>query len=291
MKRLNVLAVLFGVLAALFTGAGAAHAASSTDPVHALRQQFAAGRGVLVSETARTSILEDKQTYIRRTTGRIGFGKSGVVGYDLTSRGVISPGLRAALPPEELETTRTPFRAVNVGRYTYVQGFHWGPMPEGKTWVTFGKGNTSWQDYGQRGDQLIDVLSPARLKFVISKASSLRSGEYRGTLKTQNLYSEQGPMNPDRYTISFRLFVDKAGLPVRLITRYSSKEYDYTRDGEWVRNIHRNVVDTRYRWHANVKITAPPASAIVDFNDLPANRQPNFGIPLVIHPDDRVAAE
>ncbi|XVQ85306.1 hypothetical protein ACQP2K_42000 [Microbispora siamensis] len=291
MKRLNVLAVLFGVLAALFTGAGAAHAASSADPVHALRQQFAAGRGVLVSETARTSILEDKQTYIRRTTGRIGFGKSGVVGYDLTSRGVISPGLRAALPPEELETMRTPFRAINVGRYTYVQGFHWGPMPEGKTWVTFGEDNPSWQDYGQRGDQLIDVLSPARLKFVISKASSLRSGEYRGTLKTQNLYSEQGPYNPYKYTVSFRLSVDKAGLPVRLITRYSSKEYDYTRDGEWVRNIHRNVVDTRYRWHANVRITAPPASAIVEFNDLPANREPNFGIPLVIHPDDRAVAE
>ncbi|WP_143737282.1 hypothetical protein [Microbispora sp. GKU 823] len=286
-----MLAVLFGMLAALFTGAGAAHAASSADPVQALRQQFAAGRGVLVSETARTVISGDKHTYISRTTGRIGFGKSGVVGYDLTSREVITPDLRATLPPEELEAMRAPLRAVNVGPYTYVQGFQWGPMPEGKTWVTFGKDNASWQDYGQRGAQLVDVLSPARLRFVISKASSPRSGEYRGILKMRNLYSEPGAFNPENHTVSFRLFVDKAGLPVRLITRYSSKQEDYTRDGEWVSRIHRNVVDTRYRWHANVKITAPPASAIVEFNDLPANRQPNFGIPLVIHPDDRAVAE
>ncbi|OPG12363.1 hypothetical protein B1L11_15235 [Microbispora sp. GKU 823] len=279
------------MLAALFTGAGAAHAASSADPVQALRQQFAAGRGVLVSETARTVISGDKHTYISRTTGRIGFGKSGVVGYDLTSREVITPDLRATLPPEELEAMRAPLRAVNVGPYTYVQGFQWGPMPEGKTWVTFGKDNASWQDYGQRGAQLVDVLSPARLRFVISKASSPRSGEYRGILKMRNLYSEPGAFNPENHTVSFRLFVDKAGLPVRLITRYSSKQEDYTRDGEWVSRIHRNVVDTRYRWHANVKITAPPASAIVEFNDLPANRQPNFGIPLVIHPDDRAVAE
>ncbi|MFF4771793.1 hypothetical protein ACFY05_02935 [Microtetraspora fusca] len=276
MKRLNVPVVL-GMIAVLLTDTGTALAASAVNPIQALRRQFVAGRGVLVSETSRTTIKGSKQTYIRRTTGTIGFGKSGVVGYDLTSKWKITPELKATITDEEAEAMSTPLRAVNVGRYTYVQGFGWGPMPEGKTWIKFGKNNASWGEYAQRGDQLVDILSPARLKFVISKAASLRSGEYRGTLKTQDLYAEQGPMNPYKHKISFRLFISKDGFPVRLITQYESMEYDRDPDGKPTRKPSTQVVDTRYHhWNAKVKIMAPSASEVVDFDDVPIN-QPDQG--------------
>ncbi|WP_157544895.1 hypothetical protein [Microtetraspora fusca] len=282
MKRLSVVVVL-GMLAALLTDTGTALAASPVKPVQTLRQQFVVGRGVLVSETHQTISKGSKRAYINRTTGVIGFGKSGVVGYDLTSKVKITPELEATFSDEELEGIRTPLRAVNVGRYTYVQGFDWGPMPEGTTWIRFGK-SASWQNYGQRGDQLVDILSPARLKFVISKATSLRSGEYRGTLKAEDLYAELGPMNPEKQKISFRLFTDKDGLPVRLVTQYDAKEYERGSDGKLTRKMSAHVVDTRYHhWNAKVKVIAPPASEVVDFGDLPINQSDQSGAPLVLN--------
>ncbi|WP_182907628.1 hypothetical protein [Microbispora sp. H13382] len=278
MKRLAVAGVVLGMLTALSAGVGAAHADSPAQPVEALRQQFGAGRGVLVSETARTTSKRAKQTYVTHTTGSIGFGKSGVTGYDLTSRLEITPALEATVPREHLEDLRAPLRAVNVGSDTYVQGFGWGPMPAGKTWTRFDGNTATWGNYGQRGHQIVDVLSPARLKFVISKAVVHRPGEYRGTLRTQDLYAAQGPMNPDRLKVSFRLFVGPDGLPVRLVTRWAEKDYEFSRDDELVRTVYTSVVDTRYHhWGAKVRVTAPPASRVVVFDDLPAN-QPNHNV-------------
>ncbi|MEV4455042.1 hypothetical protein [Microbispora sp. NPDC049633] len=270
MKRFAVAGVVLGMLTALFSGA--AHADSPTQPVKALGQQFAPGRGVLVSETARVTSSSSKQTYVSHTTGSIGFGKSGVTGYDLTSRLEITPALQASTPREQLDDLRDPLRVVNVGPDTYVQGFGWGPMPAGKTWTRFGRNTATWGDYGRRGDQVVDVLSPARLKFVISKAVVHRPGEYRGTLRTQDLYAEQGPMNPDKHKVSFRLFVGENGLPIRLVTRWEEKDYEFTRDDEWVSTVYANVVDTRYHhWGAKVRITAPPASRVVVFDGLLEN--------------------
>ncbi|MEN3535151.1 hypothetical protein AAH991_08575 [Microbispora sp. ZYX-F-249] len=267
MKRFAVAGVVLGMLTALFSGAGAAHADSPTQPVDALGQQFTAGRGVLVSETSRVTSRSSKQTYVTHTTGSIGFGKSGVTGYDVTSRLEITPSLRASTPREQLDALRDPLRAVNVGRDTYVQGFGWGPMPAGKTWTKFDGDIATWGYYGQRGDQIVDVLSPARLRFVISKANFRRPGEYRGTLRTQDLYAELGPMNPDRLKVSFRLFVGANGLPVRLVTRWEKKDYEFSRDDEWVNTVNTNVVDTRYHhWGAKVRITAPRASDVVVFD-------------------------
>ncbi|WP_433351620.1 hypothetical protein ACQP25_01155 [Microtetraspora malaysiensis] len=285
MKRLSVVVVL-GMLAVLLTDTGTALAASAVNPIQALRRQFVAGRGVLVSETSRTTIKGSKQTYIRRTTGTVGFGKSGVVGNDLTSKMKIIPGLKATLTDAEVEAMSTPIRAVNVGRYTYVQGLNWGPMPEGTTWIRFGKNNTHWGSYGQRGDQLVDILNPARLKAVISKAASLRSGEYRGTLMTpEDLHIGLGQrMNPDKYKISFRLFISKDGLPVRWITQYEAMEYVLDPDGKLIRKPSTKVVDTRYHhWNAKVRIVAPPASEVVDFDDVPINQPDQGGAPLVLN--------
>ncbi|MFI7537084.1 hypothetical protein [Streptosporangium sp. NPDC049376] len=271
MKRLSVVVAL-GVFAALLTDTGTALAAPPVEPVQALRKQFVAGRGVLVSETSRTTVKASKETYTSRTTGTIAFGKPGVVGYDLTEKVKITPKNRATLSADELETMRTPLRAVNVGRYTYVQGFEWGPMPEGTSWIRFGKSAT-WQWYGQRGEQRVDVLSPARLKFVISKATSFHSGEYRGTLRTEDLYAERGPMNPEKLKISFRLFVDRNGIPVRLVTRYAETEQEFRPKGKTVTRTYDSVVDTRYHhWNAKVKVVAPPEAEVVDFGDLPINQ-------------------
>ncbi|MCT9933617.1 hypothetical protein N5079_25715 [Planotetraspora sp. A-T 1434] len=268
MKRLAIV-VAVTALTALLAGGGQAQAAAPADPIKALRKQFAAGRGVLVSETTRSTVTGIKGDYRTRTVGMIGFGESRAVSYDLTSRLIITSEIKAKYSEEEQEYLRAPLRAIKVGRYTYVSGFEWGEMPPRVSWVRFGKANTWWGNEGQRGDQLVDVLDPAILRLVMSKATSPKPGEYRGTLTAKELYKD-GYVFSDVAQMSFRLFVNRDQLPVRLITEHSQKTYIPNQDGEWVKATQHDVVDTRYNdWGVKVKITAPPENEVVDFIDLP----------------------
>ncbi|MEU7898028.1 hypothetical protein AB0B45_34855 [Nonomuraea sp. NPDC049152] len=264
------------MVAALLTGGGQAQASAPTDPVKALKKQFAPGRGVRVSETNRTVVSGIKGAIPTRTTGVIGFGKSAAVDYDLISRTTLTDEQKADLLGS-LDYELTPLHAIKVGRYTFVKGFHWGTMPEGKHWIRFG-GSASWGDDGQRGDQHVDVLDPAILKTVISKAAIVKSGEYRGTLTAEELYKEK--YGHEVRKISFRLFVNRDQLPVRLITEYTRKAEVPDKDGKLVKETEHNVIDTRYSdWGAKVTISAPPADEVIDFDDVkwPSNEETPTG--------------
>ncbi|TYB61880.1 hypothetical protein FXF51_27855 [Nonomuraea sp. PA05] len=246
-KRLTVALLSTALAAGVLTGGGPAHA--SPDPVKSLREQFAEGRGVRVSETTRGKTSKVKEVPPTRTTGTIEFGTSGAVDYDLTSRWKAGPS------SEELQ-------AIKVGRHTYVRGFEWGPMPEGKKWIRFTPGEASWGNDGQRGDQVVDVFNPRILRAMLAKATVRKGGEYRGVLTGNDLY---GKYSYAEFTkVSYRLFLDRRGLPIRLITEYTSKWTDTNG-----KNTYRPVVDTRYTGYgAKVKITPPPADEVVGFKDL-----------------------
>ncbi|MFD1544113.1 hypothetical protein [Nonomuraea guangzhouensis] len=265
MKRLAVAATL-AATAVLSTGGGHAQAATAPDPVTSMKKQFVAGRGVLVSETTRSTISGTKGVAVARTTGTIGFVRSGTANHDLTTKWKPQPDMT-----EPVYTA--PTRAIKVGRFTYVSGFEWGEMPAGAKWVRFGKDNSSWGEVGQRGYQLVDVFNPAILKKMLAKATIAKPGEYRGILAAKDLYRDSGISEVNK--VSFRLFVDRDQLPVRLITEHQEKETFPNEDNKWVKRTVHSIVDTRYTgWGAKVKIVAPPAHEVVDFDDLPGPLAP-----------------
>ncbi len=260
MKRLVVIAAAAGV-ATFLAGAGQAQAAAPADPVTALKKQFSPGRGVRVTETTTSTITGITGAITSRTTGVIGFGKSSAVDYDLVSKTKLTDRQKA---DAKLSQDYEPpiIHAVRVGRSTYVQGFTWGTAPEGKSWIRF-SGNSHWGSDGQRGSQFVDVLNPAILQKVITKAAVAKAGEYRGTLTFHNGY----PSDPDK--ISFRLLVNRDQLPVRLITEYTVKTKLPNEDGKLVKSTEHSIIDTRYSdWGIKVTVAKPPAREIVDFDDL-----------------------
>ncbi|MBT2227591.1 hypothetical protein [Nonomuraea sp. NEAU-A123] len=262
MKRLAVAAAL-AAAAVLSTGGGHAQAASATatDPVKSMKKQFVVGRGVLVSETARSTVSGAKGVAVARTTGTIGFVKSGTANHDLTTRWKPHPGMAQPVGT-------APTRAIKVGRFTYVSGFEWKEMPAGAKWVRFGKDNSWWGNVGERGDQLVDVFNPAILKKLLAKATIARPGEYRGILTARDLYGEYSFADVDK--VSFRLFVNRDQLPVRLITEHREKDTIPDKDHKLVKRTVHTIVDTRYTgWGTKVKIVAPPADEAVDYADLP----------------------
>ncbi|MFB9678334.1 hypothetical protein [Streptosporangium vulgare] len=269
MKRLVIVLAVAAVVTSVAYSAQA-DAAISADPIKSLKRQFAAGRGVLVSETTKSTVVGVKGYFLTRTTGKIGFSKSEAVNYDLKSRYKPNPEFLKTLSEAELEDVGTPLHAIKVGRYTYVSGFNWGRMPDGVTWIRFGgKDNSGWGSEGQRGDQLVDVFNPEILKKVLAKATLVRPGEYRGTLVPKKDLYKGWELHDDVRKVSFRLFVNKDQVPVRLITEYSDRDRMPNSDGKLVNRTHREVVDTRYSgWGAKVEITAPPLDEVIDKIDL-----------------------
>ncbi|MFE0151556.1 hypothetical protein ACFWY5_30720 [Nonomuraea sp. NPDC059007] len=252
--------------AALLSGTGSAQAAAPADPVTSLKKQFAPGYGVRVAETYRGTASGIKGEFASRTVGVIGFGRSSAADHDLTTTWKFTEEQLATLGASSKEVPG-PFRVIEVGGTTYVKGFDWHPLPEGKHWFRFGK-NTSWGNEGQRGDQLVDVFDPAVLKTLLAKAKVAKPGDYRGTLTLKDLYkASHGYGRPDTKAISFRLLLDRDRRPARLITEYTEKIDWPDGKGKTVKRIQHNVVDTRYSgWGSKVTVMAPPAEEVVDFN-------------------------
>ncbi|MFI6324302.1 hypothetical protein ACIBG8_42715 [Nonomuraea sp. NPDC050556] len=253
MKRL-----VLAVIAALTAISAPAQA---TGPVEV---PFADGRGVTVSETSHYKLARDKITYTTLAAGVIGFSDSAAVTHDLTRTFKITPEMEKELSEQELEYARQPLREIKVGRYTYVNPFEWGPMPAGTKWVRFG-GNAHWGSEGQRANQLVDVFDPAVLKRVLSRATLVGDGEYRGVLRRKDL-----PLFTDAHSIAFRLFLDHERRPIRLFTEFTEDAYVLNDDEtDLVRTTAHVVVDTRYtQWGRKVHVVAPPKNEVVDFNKL-----------------------
>ncbi|NJP98536.1 hypothetical protein HCN51_55510 [Nonomuraea sp. FMUSA5-5] len=256
-RRLTATLLAASLAAAALTG-GQAHAASApADPVKSLRAQFVQGRGVLVSETSRSKLPGDARTAPTRTTGTIAFGRHGVVGADLTSKYPPSPEL-----DDELQE-------IEAGRTTYVRGFWWGPLPEGKKWILFNGKNSFWGQAHQRADQVIDVFDPRTLRLLLAKATVRKGGEYRGVVTSKELYKKSELMFVEFSKVSYRLFLDRNWLPIRLVTEYQYTSVGYDKDGNKIKDSYHPLVDTRYSGYGTmVAIAPPPADEVVDFDDL-----------------------
>ncbi|MER7128303.1 hypothetical protein [Streptosporangium saharense] len=267
MRRLAI-AVAASATAIVVAGGGQAQAQAAPvpSPVKSVKAQLVPGRGVLISETARATYTGIKGTFSVKTMGSVGFGRAGNTDYDLVSRNQISPEARKLFSEKDLERLRVTVHTIKVGRHTYVSGLR--PDREGEDWLRFG-GNVTWGEKGQRGSQLLDVLDPAVLRKLITKAVSPRPGEYQGTITTRELYGAR-TWGLDVRKLSYRLFVNADQLPVRLVTESSQKTTVVLREGDKpVRRTEHDVVDTRYHaWGTRVTITAPSESEAVTAGSL-----------------------
>jgi hypothetical protein len=257
MKR--ILAGLALASSAAFMTAAPAQAAAPADPVKALKKQYAAGHGVRVSETSRTTVY-GRAAGPTTTTGAFGFDKSGIVSADLRTR---AKGHGATLNPP---------RMVTVGKYVYAQGGLFSEeLPEGKKWVRY------QNDAGRptTGAQVIDIFEPKVLKAIVSKAKSFKGGTYRGAITFGDLskiYSQKIDKRLGKVKISYALGVNSKGLVTGVRSEYTM---DFGLLGKTT-----STVSTRYTgWGAKITIKAPPADQVIDVSELGADTEVPQEIP------------
>ncbi|MEV0581690.1 hypothetical protein [Nonomuraea sp. NPDC050310] len=255
MKRL-----LAGLLsAALLLSAAPAHAAPSVRPPRT------------VKFTERVFLAEDgRRTLFLRRSGAFRLGDSGVAAADVTARLAITP---ADLPGEAFTWLAAPERTIRVGTTSYLSGGLYGTLlPEGRTWYRYPGGPAA----GVTGtySQLLNIAEP-RTRATLLKTAKRTSYGYRGTITLGALYklspwfrasAASKPKKPG-IVLSWRLTVDAAKLPKRLVTAYTSS-------GETV------IADTRYSgWGSAVTIVPPPPDQVAD--ELATGEEPPAVPPVV----------
>lgn len=246
MKR--ILAGLALASAATLVTATPAQAAPA-DPVKALKKQYAAGKGVRISESAVTKVSGTKTDGTVTTNGTLAFGKSGIVASDLRIGGK-GASLLSAAPP----------RSITVGKYTYAQGGLFSQqLPDGKKWVRYP--NTG---IPRTGNQPLDIFRPKVLKELVSEAKSVKGGSYRGAItfgRLAKLYGEKVDKRLGKVAISYVLDVNSKGLVSRLRSQYA---FDFGLLGKTT-----STVNTRYTgWGSKVTVKAPPADQVIDYSEL-----------------------
>ncbi|MFC5815583.1 hypothetical protein [Nonomuraea harbinensis] len=247
--------------------------AAPANPVKTLKQQFKPGHGVRVSETVR-SFNDGKAAGVTRTTGKLEFGKSAVVGADLSNRYKSPRGKQGDPFLSILGATRT----ISAGGSTYMQGGLFADeLPEGKKWIRY-EGATTYQT-----NQLVDIFNPKVLKGLVSKAKNVK-GDYKGTTTLKHLASLQGVQLSGTFAkVKVNYLIDTNGKG--LITRVVS---DWTLD-YGIMGRSRSVTESRYTaWGAKVKITAPPKSQWIDSADLLSGRT-DSDVPSEI-PDNAISS-
>ncbi|MEV4168546.1 hypothetical protein [Nonomuraea sp. NPDC049709] len=228
MKR--VLAAVAAVVTGIVIAGGTPAQAAAPDPVKVVKSKFAPGHGVKVSEVTMTK-PKGKKSVFMEVTGTYGFGRSGVVAADLT--------LRSALD----EKVSIRFLAVGTRVYMSSDAID-DRLPEGKTWVRM-----DVPDAGRAPSlQPVDIFRPPYLKGLLSHASSVRNGVYRGELSYKQAKKIDGGGAFD-----YRLSTDSTGLPTRFHTGQGS-----------LFGGGRDYTDTRYSaWGHEVSIVDPPDHEVI----------------------------
>ncbi|MEU4509808.1 hypothetical protein AB0G05_09955 [Nonomuraea wenchangensis] len=244
MKRF--LAGLASACAATLVIAAPAAQAAPIDPVKALRKQYVPGHGVRFTETASTRVNGKTMTN-EKSSGRLAFGKSGVVAFDVSTK-------------NRRSTSFSPDRMISVGGRTYVQGGIYGKdLPEGKKWVRY-----SDAPAGVTMNQPVDVFEPKVLRLLLTKAKSSKGGTYTGEISYKDIakaYGSKltGPVS--KIKVSYALGLNGKGLVTRLRTSWT---LDFGVLGKTV-----GVTETRYTgWGSRVSVKAPAESTWVDADDL-----------------------
>ncbi|MBG0813507.1 hypothetical protein [Planomonospora sp. ID82291] len=269
MRRSIALTAAMLIAPALATATSTSAQAAPADPANALRQQFKAGHGVQITQTART-VVDGTTGFTFAAKGRLQFGPTGPVAYDITTRMTTTAKGAGNQGDEESSAfgSLDPYRTINVGNRVYVSGGAYGKqLPEGKTWVSF-KGGPVYAPAP-------DVLEPAVLTALVKAPAGRHSRDglrHQGTLTYAELYKISSSFRTSigarptdelgKSRFSWRLWLDGKGLPRRVTVSeaLSAEESSMT-----------STVETRYTgWGSKVTVTAPPADQVVDAKDLPA---------------------
>ncbi|TDD06429.1 hypothetical protein E1292_15075 [Nonomuraea deserti] len=264
MKRI-LTGVALATTAALVTATPAM--AAPKDPVVAVKKRMAPGKGV--SFTERTTVSQDgtREVFLRRS-GTLQFSKTGIAASDITGKLNITSKDLGDVPDSDfgeiLRAVAKPERTIRVGTTSYLSGNMWATLlPEGKTWFKAPKGPTG----GVTGTfgQPVNLGEYSTLKTLLKGAKATSHG-YTGTIKLGTLWKASpwlraGSLGAPtakalKSPIKWRLTVNAAGLPTRLVTTFSAL-VNGTGDEGTV------SVDTRYTgWGKAVSIKAPPAKDV-----------------------------
>ncbi|TMR10931.1 hypothetical protein ETD86_37585 [Nonomuraea turkmeniaca] len=263
MKRMLAGVVL--ATTATLVAATPAMAAAPKNPVVTVKKQLAPGKGVKFTERTTLDVDGQRDIFVRRS-GTLQFSKSGVAASDITGKFNISLkdlGADADDAPELLKALATPERTIRVGTTAYLSGGMWSTLlPEGKTWFKMPKGPTGGVTgvYGQP----LNLAEPATLK-TLFKGAKPAGGGYAGKItvgalwKVSPWYRAAALSKPSakaqKSTISWRITVNSAGLPTRLVSTFPVAALS-TGKGTV-------SVDTRFSgWGTAVSIKAPPVDEV-----------------------------
>ncbi|NBE92783.1 hypothetical protein FE391_15920 [Nonomuraea sp. KC401] len=262
--------ILTGV--ALVTTAALATAtpamAAPKDPVVAVKKRMAPGKGVSFTERTTISQGARREVFLRRS-GTLQFGKSGIAASDITGKLNITSKDLADAPDDEfgesLKAIAKPERTIKIGTTSYLSGNMWATLlPEGKTWFKAAKGlaGGATATFGQ----FVNLGEHSTLKALLKGAKATSHG-YTGTIKLGALWkaspwlragSSLGSPSAKamKSPIKWRLTVNAAGLPTRLVTTFTTSVHGLGDKGSV-------SVDTRYTgWGKAVSIKAPPAKDV-----------------------------
>ncbi|MFG2077321.1 hypothetical protein [Nonomuraea maritima] len=267
MKRI-LTGVALATTAALAT-ATPAMAAAPKNPVVAVKKTFTAGKGVKFTERA-TMDVDGERRIVARRSGTLQAGKSGIAASDITGKlNVTSKDIdqiEDVLGDDSelgqmMRAIAKPEHTIKVGNTAYMSGNMWSVLlPEGQTWFKApnGPAGGALGLYGQP----INAAEVGTLKTLLKGAKPTSTG-YTGKISVSALWksspwlrsSWSGIVNPkSKGSISWRLTVDKKGLPTRLVSTYPVSVLIGAEQG----NI---SVDTTYSgWGSKVSIKAPTTS-------------------------------
>lgn len=246
--------------------AAPAQAAAPKNPVTAVKKQLVPGKGVKFSERISVTDGTRSEVFIRRT-GTFQFSRSGVAASDITGKFALNMSDLGDEPSEELKALATPERTIRIGTTSYLSGGMWTTvLPEGETWFKAPHGPTG----GITGvfGQPVNVAEQATLKTLLKTAKPV-SGGYAGTITVRDLrkvspwyrataIDTRPTAKALKSVISWKLTLDAAGLPVRLVATFPQAAI--TGSGSKKDGVR---VDTRFTgWGGAVSIKAPTAEDV-----------------------------
>lgn len=294
MRRLIAVLAAALIAPALAAASTASAQAAPIDPASAVKKQLRPKHGVRISEISK--LTENKKFFLSiQSDGVFQLGPSGIVASNTTMRLKLGKDFVEALKDSEISddainTLQKPVRIISVKGKGYVSGGLFSDVAtEGKPWLRFSAFNDP-----DRSNQRINIFEPRTLRGLLASATRKAPGGtvngakttlYRGTITYGELYKfspsfrfqfERRPKGKEaKQTISWRLWIDRRGLPHRLLTLDSTIEADGS--------LLRSYTDTRYSgWGKRVVLKAPPKSRIADPRSLAeeAEEMAELSIPL-----------
>ncbi|WP_327088444.1 hypothetical protein OIE66_40020 [Nonomuraea sp. NBC_01738] len=228
-------------------------AATSADPVAALKSRISAGKGVAATDTTYFVELAGR-TKISTRQVTLQYGKAGFAASDVSYKVVKQDQVDALLENE---------RIITIGKVSYRKGgIFASDLPKGKTWAKTARPMPT--GLSGMSSQPVNAAEPETLKALIS--SGKRSGRtYTGTIAINRLW-KVSPWarssfvdKKDDELITYKLTLGSNNLPVRLVTTMPAEGHLLGRNIPGDEVTHETV----YRgWGGKYSIKAPPASQV-----------------------------